>query len=73
MTKKPANGKNPVRSTSSALRFLAVCDIAEYLGVSTRTVRRWIKSKMLVAHKFGGVLRIAEDDLRVFLARYRGI
>ena len=41
------------------------------LGVSTRTVRRWIKRGDLVAHHFGTAVRIAEADLKAFIARHR--
>jgi excisionase family DNA binding protein len=56
--------------TTNHFTILAV---AESLDVSDRTVRRWIRKKMLIAYKIGGIVRIAEDDLRAFLARHRGI
>jgi excisionase family DNA binding protein len=34
-------------------------------------VRRWIKSGELVAHHFGNAVRIAESDLKHFIARHR--
>lgn len=37
----------------------------------TRTVRRWIEAGDLVVHRVGGVVRIAEGDLRAFLALHR--
>jgi excisionase family DNA binding protein len=52
-------------------QFLTVREVAELLAVSIRTVRRWIKNQSLKAHAFGGVLRIADDDLRSFVARHR--
>jgi excisionase family DNA binding protein len=52
--------------------FFTIAEVAEHLNVATRTVRRWIGSGDLVAHRFGGVVRIAEGDLRVFLAAHRG-
>ena len=52
--------------------FFPIAEVAERLDVSTRTVRRWIESRELVAHRFGGVVRIAESDLRSFLAAHRG-
>jgi excisionase family DNA binding protein len=54
------------------MRFFTIAEVAEILEVATRTVRRWIKSGDLVAHRFRGVVRIAEDDLRDFLDRHRG-
>lgn len=52
-------------------QFFTIAEVAERLDVSTRTVRRWIRSGDLVAHRFGGVVRIAESDLRSFLAAHR--
>jgi excisionase family DNA binding protein len=41
------------------------------LGVSTRTVRRWIARGELAVHRFGTSVRVSDDDLRAFLARHR--
>jgi len=53
------------------LRFFTVAEVAERLHVATRTVRRWIEAGDLVVHRIGGILRIAEEDLRAFLALHR--
>ena len=52
-------------------RFFTVAEVAERLGVSTRTIRRWIENLELVAHRFGRAVRIAECDLKAFLAMHR--
>jgi len=36
------------------------------MGVSTRTVRRWIKRGELVEHRFGSAVRVADRDLLAF-------
>ena len=46
-------------------------EVAERLHVATRTIHRWIKDGDLVVHRVGGVVRIAEGDLRTFLAEHR--
>jgi len=56
---------------SDALRFFTIAEVAERLGVSERTVRRWIRRGDLVAHRIGAVVRVAERDLDAFLARHR--
>jgi excisionase family DNA binding protein len=71
MTNNPANWKNPARHTSAALPFLSICDVAECLNVTTRTVRRWIASGLLRVHRFGGTVRILEADFAAFLAAHR--
>jgi excisionase family DNA binding protein len=58
-------------TVSSVGKFYSIDEVAELLGVSTRTVRRSIKRKELVAHKLGRPVRIAEADLKAFIARHR--
>lgn len=53
------------------IRFFTIAEVAEFTGVSVRTVRRWIKSGELVAHHFGTAVRIAESDLKAFIACHR--
>jgi len=45
--------------------------VAEALDVSSRTVRRWIENGDLPVHRVDSVVRVAEDDLRAFLALHR--
>jgi excisionase family DNA binding protein len=52
-------------------KFRTIKDVAELLAVSTRTVRRSIDRKELVAHDIGGSVRIAECDLKSFIAQRR--
>ena len=59
------------RSGSGLPKFYAIKTVAETLEVSIRTVRRWIARGDLIAHRLNGVVRIAEADLRAFLALRR--
>jgi excisionase family DNA binding protein len=52
-------------------KFYSIDEVAELLGLSPRTVRRAIESKELIAHKLGRAVRIAETDLKAFIARRR--
>jgi excisionase family DNA binding protein len=61
------------RQSEEQISFFTVPDVAEHLGVSARTVRRWIEGQQLVAHHLGRAVRISEQDLRAFLAARRGI
>jgi excisionase family DNA binding protein len=45
--------------------------VAEALDVSPRTVRRWIANGELIVTRVRGVVRIADNDLRAFLAVHR--
>jgi excisionase family DNA binding protein len=67
------HGPVPVQATNPLdQKFYTAKDVAEILNVSLRTVRRHIKSKALIAHKFGPhMVRIAEDDLQDFIDRGR--
>jgi excisionase family DNA binding protein len=60
------------RYRNDQIKFFTIADVAERLDVVTRTVSRWIRSSELVAHRFGRSVRIAEVDLRAFLAAHRG-
>jgi excisionase family DNA binding protein len=59
------------RHGDNQIRFFTIAEVAERLHVATRTIRRWIKADDLVVHRVGGVVRIAESDLRAFLAVHR--
>jgi excisionase family DNA binding protein len=64
-------GTGPQRGRR-APRFFTIADIADCLDVSTRTVRRWIKSGDLGAHHMGAIVRVSEADFLAFLALRRG-
>jgi excisionase family DNA binding protein len=53
------------------LRLLSVDDIADDLGVSTKTIRRLIDGGELRAHRIGRALRVSEDEVRQYLNRRR--
>ena len=52
-------------------RFYSAKDVAEMLGVSMRSVRRWIERGELVVHRLGSAVRISDADLKTFLAVHR--
>jgi excisionase family DNA binding protein len=51
--------------------FYSVEFVAEKLGVSTKSIYRWIEAGSLHFHKFHGVLRISEEDLKAFISSNR--
>jgi excisionase family DNA binding protein len=59
------------RPTDRPRRWHTIPTVAEELGLSTKTIRRWIDGRRLVAHKLGRQWRIAEEDLRAFLVQRR--
>ena len=57
--------------SSSGRALLTIHDVAEFLRVDPKTVRRLVKSQRLAAYKVGRQWRIAERDLWAFLAERR--
>jgi excisionase family DNA binding protein len=52
-------------------QFYNVNEVAKAAAVSPRTVRRWVATGELVVHRLHGVVRIADADLKAFLAIHR--
>ena len=52
-------------------KLFTIEEIAECVGVCTRTVRRWIDKDLLIAHRFNGLVRISAADFQAFLATHR--
>jgi excisionase family DNA binding protein len=55
----------------SKTKFYTIEQIAECVNASTRSVRRWIEQKLLIAHRINGLVRISEADFAAFLAAQR--
>jgi excisionase family DNA binding protein len=58
---------------SKSKAFWTIREMAEDLDVSERSVHRWIDAGDLIVHRFGRLVRIADDDRRAFLAARRGV
>ena len=71
MTRKPVIADKATRSDSALSYFFTINQIADRLGVSTRTVRRWIEGKLLIVHRINGLVRISDADYAAFLAARR--
>ncbi|MBT3358814.1 MAG: helix-turn-helix domain-containing protein [Rhodospirillales bacterium] len=66
--KEDAMTADPIHMLKAAIpTLLTISKTAEHLQVSTKTVRRWIDSGDLVAHRIGRQLRISEPDLQAFI------
>lgn len=51
-------------------RYSSIAEAAEYAGVSTRTIRRYIASGLITGFRFGPrLIRIDLDELDAFIAR----
>jgi excisionase family DNA binding protein len=51
--------------------FFTERTLADFLAVSDRTIRNWIRSGKLPSYKFGAARRIDPADVEDFLARHR--
>jgi excisionase family DNA binding protein len=53
--------------------WFTVEEIAAHFKVTEETVRRWLRSKELIGHNFGGRTgyRVRETDLNAFIDRMR--
>ena len=52
-------------------RLYTLEQIADLLQVSTKTLRRWIGTGDLIAHRIGRGLRITDTDLQTFIRMRR--
>ncbi|HIO37994.1 MAG TPA: DNA-binding protein [Rhodospirillales bacterium] len=52
-------------------RPLTIKQAAEHLQVSPKTLRRWIDTGNLIAHRLGRQWRISETDLQSFIRMRR--
>jgi excisionase family DNA binding protein len=69
--KAPEFGNSYVETKSAAPTFFTERSLADYLAVSDRTIRNWIRSGELPSYKLGTARRIDPADVEDFLARHR--
>jgi len=56
---------------SEAIRWLSTKESSERLGVTLRTLYRFIDEGQLAAYKFGRVIRLKESDVEKFIEASR--
>ncbi len=44
-------------------RLMSVAEVCQIVGVSERTIRRWLADRRLPCYRVGRVLRVSLDDL----------
>ncbi len=52
-------------------KHLSVKEVADILGLSTKTIYRFIFNRDLMARKLGRIYRIGEKEIDRFLAKHR--
>jgi excisionase family DNA binding protein len=60
-----------MKPKSASIAFFTERSLAEYLAVSDRTIRNWIRRGELLSYKLGASRRIDPADVEDFLARHR--
>jgi excisionase family DNA binding protein len=60
-----------MKAEPTKTKFYTIEQIAECVNASTRSVRRWIERKLLIAHRINGLVRISEADFAAFLMARR--
>jgi excisionase family DNA binding protein len=60
-----------MKRKSASITFFTERSLADYLAVSDRTVRNWIRRGELPSYKLGASRRIDPADVDDFLARRR--
>jgi excisionase family DNA binding protein len=63
--------KECMRSKKPGPAFFTERTLADYLAVSDRTIRNWIRRGQLPSYKLGASRRIDPADVEDFLARHR--
>ena len=64
-------GRVGLMSTSSGIVWLNTAETARRLGVTPRTLYRFIDDGQLPAYRFGRVIRLQETEVEEFIARCR--
>ena len=49
----------------------SISDVAEYLRVTPRTVRRWVHDGAITAYRFGRQWRFKSSDFQEFAEKHR--
>jgi len=60
------------KTSPSVPQLLSVREVAGRLGVSAKTISRWIHAGNLRAHRLGRQIRITEEDIHSFVTARRG-
>ena len=54
---------------SSPIQWLSTADAASYLGITPRTLYRFIDEGQITGYRFGRVIRLKQDDVDAFIDR----
>lgn len=63
--------RKPSRPDPSPPNFLSPQQVADRLGISRRTIDRYIAGGELRASRFGKLVRVAESEVLTFIRRHQ--
>lgn len=52
---------------AAPITWLSTADAAEYLGITPRTLYRFIDEGQITGYRFGRVIRLKQDDVDLFI------
>ena len=52
-------------------RTYRIDEVAQLMGVSTRTVRRWLARGLLRGTRIGGIVRVVPEDVLLMVETHR--
>ena len=67
MTSTSGMNSSPGLTSSSGIVWLNTAETARRLGVTSRTLYRFIDDGQLAAYRFGRVIRLKETDVETFI------
>ena len=56
---------------STPIHWLSTADAAKYLGITSRTLYRFIDEGLIAGYRFGRVIRLKQTDADAFIAASR--
>ena len=56
---------------STPIHWLSTADAAKYLGITPRTLYRFIVEGQIAGYRFGRVIRLKQDDVDAFIEQSR--
>lgn len=67
----PSVEHDPGRQVGEQIRWMSTKEAAEHLGVTLRSLYRFIDEGMVTAYKFGRVIRLQQGDVERFIESCR--
>ena len=71
MTVTDDTGTHDIRANGEDIRWLSTAAAAKRLGITNRTLYRFIDEGLLPAYRFGRVIRLQQKEVDAFIDRSR--